>query len=218
MSEFTRAEVVRSRKRRRRVPAAIIAALGGSALLSLSLTGTLSGFVASIANSTNTAATGTLIMQEQNSGQTVTCLSTDGGSISTNAATCTTINKFGGSTTMVPGGTGITTDITIKNTGTATASTFSLTPGATCTKSNNGTLNGTATDICDKMNIAITSDGTSVFSGTLEDLAGHAAFALSSVAPGASVPFRFVVTLDSTAGNTYQGLAASVPLTWSFAS
>lgn len=205
-------------KRLRFAPVALLAGIFAAVLLSLSLTGTLSGFAASITNSSNTAASGTLFMQEQNAGATVTCLSTDGGSVSTNAATCATINKFGGSTTMTPGNT-VNTAISIKNTGTAAASTFTLTPGSTCTQSNNGTANGTATDLCGKMNLVITSGATTVFSGTLNSFKGAAASAFTmpaAPAAGASVPFNFAVTLDSSAGNTYQGLAASVPMTWTF--
>ncbi|RFA10301.1 hypothetical protein B7R54_14600 [Subtercola boreus] len=207
-------------KRLRFAPIAVIAGVAGAVLLSLSLTGTMSGFVASITNSANTAATGALVMQEQNSGVTVTCLSTDGGSVSTNAATCATINKFGGSTTMTPGNT-VTTPITIKNIGTVAATTFTLTPGATCTQSNSGTLNGTATDLCSKLNVVITSGATTVFSGTAATLAGATAASFTmpaAPAAGASIPFSFAVTLASTAGNTYQGLQASVPMTWSFSS
>ncbi|MFZ6991796.1 hypothetical protein ACO0E1_07860 [Curtobacterium sp. RRHDQ66] len=205
-------------KRLRFAPVALIAGIFAAVLLSLSLTGTLSGFAASITNSSNTAASGTLVMQEQNANASVTCLSTDGGSVSTNSATCSTINKFGGSTTMTPGVT-VNTPITIKNTGTSAASTFTLTPGATCTQSANGTQNGTATDLCSKMNLVITSGSTTVFSGTLASFKGAAASAFSmpaAPAAGASVPFNFAVTLDSSAGNTYQGLAASVPMTWTF--
>ncbi|WP_144760899.1 hypothetical protein [Curtobacterium sp. 9128] len=205
-------------KRLRFAPVALIAGIFAAVLLSLSLTGTLSGFAASITNSSNTAASGTLVMQEQNANASVTCLSTDGGSVSTNSATCSTINKFGGSTTMTPGVT-VNTPITIKNTGTSAASTFTLTPGATCTQSANGTQNGTATDLCSKMNLVITSGSTTVFSGTLASFKGAAASAFTmpaAPAAGASVPFNFAVTLDSSAGNTYQGLAASVPMTWTF--
>lgn len=205
-------------KRLRFAPVALIAGIFAAVLLSLSLTGTLSGFAASITNSSNTAASGTLVMQEQNANASVTCLSTDGGSVSTNSATCSTINKFGGSTTMTPGVT-VNTPITIKNTGTSAASTFTLTPGATCTQSANGTQNGTATDLCSKMNLVITSGSTTVFSGTLASFKGAAASAFSmpaAPAAGASVPFNFAVTLDNSAGNTYQGLAASVPMTWTF--
>ena len=205
-------------KRLRFAPVALIAGIFAAVLLSLSLTGTLSGFAASITNSSNTAASGTLVMQEQNANASVTCLSTDGGSVSTNSATCSTINKFGGSTTMTPGVT-VNTPITIKNTGTSAASTFTLTPGATCTQSANGTQNGTATDLCSKMNLVITSGSTTVFSGALASFKGAAASAFSmpaAPAAGASVPFNFAVTLDNSAGNTYQGLAASVPMTWTF--
>lgn len=197
---------------------AVAAGVGGTSMLSASVASSNSAFVASINNSTNTAASGVLFMREQNSGATVTCLSTDGGTISTNASTCSTINKFGGSTTMVPGST-ISTLVNITNMGTVSASTFTLTPGATCTQSNNGTPNGSAIDLCSKMNVVITSGATNIFTGTLATLANHAAFTLGTpVAAGAVVPFTFAVTLDSTAGNTYQGLAAAMPLTWSFTS
>ena len=205
-------------KRIRFAPVALLAGIFAAVLLSLSLTGTLSGFAASITNSSNTAAAGTLIMQEQSANAGVTCLSTDGGSVSTNAATCSTINKFGGSTTMTPGVT-VNTPISIKNTGTAAASTFTLTPGATCTQSTPTAATGNATDLCAKMNLVITSGSTTVFSGTLASFKGAAASAFTmpaAPAAGVSTPFNFAVTLDPSAGNAYQGLAASVPMTWTF--
>ncbi|RAX44185.1 hypothetical protein DQ354_16555 [Arthrobacter sp. AQ5-06] len=209
-------------KRRHFAPIVLLAGLVGTVLLSLSLTGTLSGFVASITNSSNTAASGSLVMQEQSTGGVpATCLSTDGGSVSTNSATCSTINKFGGSTVMVPGGPAVTTAITIKNAGSVAARTFTLTPGTSCTQSLNGAQNGTATDLCAKLNVVITSGATTVFTGTAASLAGAPAAAITmpaAPAAGVSVPFTIAVTLDTSAGNTYQGLAASLPLTWTFAS
>lgn len=195
----------------------LVGGVAGTAALTYSISGTTSGFTASIQNDTNTAASGTLLMQEQNVGATVTCLSTTGtGSvIGTNTATCSTINKFGGSTTMVPG-TAVVTTATIRNTGTVSAATFTLTPGATCTQSANGSVNGTATDLCAKMQILIQQGTTTVFTGTLATLASHAAFSLGSLAPSTSSSFTYTVTLDATAGNTYQGLAASLPLTYTF--
>jgi hypothetical protein len=194
----------------------LVGGVAGTAALTYSISGTTSGFTANIQNDTNTAASGTLLMQEQNVGATVTCLSTTGtGSvIGTNIATCSTINKFGGSTTMVPG-TAVVTTATIRNTGTVSAATFTLTPG-TCTQSANGPTNGTATDLCAKMQILIQQGTTTVFTGTLATLAGHAAFSLGSLAPSTSSTFTYTVTLDATAGNTYQGLAASLPLTYTF--
>jgi hypothetical protein len=194
----------------------LVGGVAGTAALTYSISGTTSGFTASIQNDTNTAASGTLLMQEQNVGATVTCLSTTGtGSvIGTNSATCSTINKFGGSTTMVPG-TAVVTTATIRNTGTVSAATFTLTPG-TCTQSANGSVNGTATDLCAKMQILIQQGATTVFTGTLATLAGHAAFSLGTLAPSTSSSFTYTVTLDATANNTYQGLAASLPLTYTF--
>jgi hypothetical protein len=111
----------------------------------------------------------------------------------------------------------VVTTVNIKNIGTVPANTFTLTPGATCTQSNNGALNGTATDFCAKLGVVITSGSTAVFNGTAATLAGAAPITLATpVLPGASVPFTFTTTLSSAAGNTYQGLAASLPLTWTF--
>ena len=204
--------------RGRLVPATVVSSVVASALAVLTLSGSLSGFAASITNSTNTAGTGTLVMQESNATGTVTCTS-DSGGVSTNTATCAGINKFGGSTTMVPG-TPIATTVDISNVGTVPANTFTLAPGGSCTQSDNGSVNGAATDLCSQMTVSITvgTSTTPVFSGTLAALA-----ALSTpitlptpVAAGAKVPVTFTVELPSSAGNSYQGLQASLPLTWTF--
>ena len=120
---------------------------------------------------------------------------------------------------MIPGQT-VTTPVTIKNTGTVAASTFTLTPGATCAQSNSGAANGTATDLCAKLSVVITNTtaNTVVYSGTLAALAGSSAYTLPAVAAGSTTGFSFAVTLASSAGNTYQGLQASLPLVWNYAS
>ncbi len=209
-----------SPRHRRFTPAAVLAGAVGSVALAASMTGTLSAFTASINNTVNTAAAGTLIMQEQNATGSVTCNSTDLGTISTNAATCATINKYGGSTTMVPG-VPINTTISIKNTGTIAANTFTLTPTA-CTQTNNGTPNGSAIDFCTQLSVIIKSGTTTIFSGTAAGLATAGLVtlpaAISPVAPGTTVPITFTTTLAPTAGNTYQGLGASQGLTWTFTS
>ncbi|WP_375387090.1 hypothetical protein [uncultured Amnibacterium sp.] len=201
--------------RMRFTPLALTTVLLSAGLLSLSVTGTLSGFTAAITNSVNSAATGTLVMQEQNAGATVTCTSVDGSGITTNAATCSTVNEFGGTTTMVPG-TPVTTTVTIRNTGTLNASTFMLTPGGTCTQTSIATPAGTATDLCTKLTLVVKQDGTQISSGTLTAFAGSAAKNLTTVAAGGTSTFTFTVTLDAAATNAYQGLQASVPMTWTF--
>jgi hypothetical protein len=195
----------------------------GAVVLALSMNTSLAAFTASITNSGNTAAAGTLIMQEQNAAGTTTCLSTDGtgGTVATNAATCATINKYGGSTTMVPGQT-VSTTVSIKNVGTAPAASFTLAPGS-CTQS--GNVTGSATDLCAKLGLVLTQTvGTTTTTitsagSTLTSLASGGALTLAApVAAGATVTFTFAVTLASSAGNTYQGLVASQPLVWTFTS
>jgi len=209
-------------KRLRFTPLALTTVLLSAGLLSMSVTGTLSGFTAAITNSVNSAATGSLVMQEtgpDSTGAPITCTSTDGGSLN-NIATCATINKFGGSTTMVPGGAPVSTTVTIKNAGSVRANTFTLTPGTTCTQT--GTVSGSASDLCGKLKLTITQQGnaTNLFSDTLTNFAASAGtpIALPAVAPGDSATFTFAVTLDGSANNTYQGLKASMPMTWTFAS
>lgn len=213
---------VPARKRKWLSPASMLVAAGlvGAILMSLAMSNTLSAFVATITNSNNTAASGTVILQET-SGATI-CNSTDGtgNNVSNNAFTCTSINKYGGSTVMVPGST-VTTTLGFKNTGTATAASFALAPGA-CTQGVNGANNGTAIDFCSKLNVVISSGGTTIKAATAAALASGGAIIIPPAnipAPGgASVPFTVAVTLDATVGNTYQGLSASQPLVWTLSS
>lgn len=213
--------------RRRFQPVLILASVAAAAVLSLSMTGSLSAFVAAITNSTDTAGSGSVILQESgfdSAGTAETCTSTDAGSADINAASCSTINKYGGDLAMVPsngGGTTnqVTTTETFKNTGTATAASFILTPGL-CTQSTNGTPSGSAKDFCAKLNVIISVDGTVVQKTTAAALASGTAITLPVVpAPGgAAVTLKFTVSIDSSADNTYQGLAASQPLVWTLSS
>jgi hypothetical protein len=208
-------------RRRRLAPLVWLGSAAAAAVVALGVSGTLSGFTASIDNTTNTAATGTLLMSETDG--TATCYSngTAAGVPDTNAGTCATINKFGGSTTMAPGVAGPTVTVTITNNGNINANVFTLTPDAACTQTNNAatTAHGSALDLCAKLNVKIsTGVGTTgdVFTGTMAALGTHGAFTLPAVNGGANAVFTFQVTLDSTAGNTYQGLKASTGLTWAF--
>lgn len=209
--------------RARATPIALATGLVGTLVLSLSLTGTLSAFAASITNTTNTAGAGSLVMKETlvsstgpGSTSNAVCSSTDGGGLGTNAANCSTINKFGGDLGLTPDGASSSTQITIQNTGTGAAKTFRLVP-ASCTQSSPTSSTGGATDLCSKLRVAITSDSTNVFTGTAADLAAGGPIVLKNPpAAGATVPFTFVVTLDGSAGNSYQLLTASMPLTWQF--
>jgi len=217
-------------RRVRFAPAAIAAGAVGALLLTVSLSGTLSGFTAGINNTNDTASSGVLTMSETTTGTTpVTCTSTDSQTVSaTTAAQCTTINKYGAATLLVPGATGPTTSVVIKNTGTVTANTFTMVPAA-CTYAAVATPSGNATDICSQLTIVVTSGTgatpTAVFSGTLAQFAGASSgttpkltMPVSTLAAGASVQFNFTVSLSSAATNADQNLQASQPIQFNFAS
>ena len=220
------------RKRRRFAPLLLIAGVASAIVLSLSMTNTFSAFTATIINSNNTAASGTIILQEVNTatgGSTCTSNDTTGtpnasNSISNNSFTCSTINKYGGGTTMVPSNAAGTTNVstvnlTFKNNGTATASTFTLTPGA-CTVTPNGTVNGTdLTGFCSHLIVTITVGGTVVVS-KVNATALAATPAITLVVPNGATTVAAIVSvyLDSTSTNADQGLAASQPLTWTLGS
>lgn len=206
------------RPARRRVPTALLAGVLLSGALAVSVSPSLATFTATLTHGTDTVTSGTLVMSEtQSVGGSATCLSTTGGSVATNSASCTTINEYGGSLTLVPGGTSTST-VTITNAGTATASTFTLTPSA-CTQS--GDVSGSAADLCSKLTLAVTKtiSGTTttvVTAGTtLAAFSSGGAISLPAVAAGGAVSFTFTVTLP-VVGNAYEGLTASQPLTWQF--
>jgi len=220
-------------KRRRFTPLIIGTGLLCAAVLALATSGVLSGFTASITNSANSIGMGTLLMQE--SGQSVTCLSTAAAApISTNAGTCAGINKFGlANSNSVPGST-YTTSITIKNIGTVAASTFTLTPSG-CTSTTPAAGTGSDVAFCGKVLISIEDDSASA-SCLVGGTAGSACpatptatlsswttavdlnAAAGAVAAGASRVFKFTVLISSSADNSDQGLAASESLVWAFGS
>jgi len=219
------------RSRRKFIP--LVAALGAVAALAMAFSWTPanSGFTASINNSNNSVGSGTLLLSETQGA--TTCLSSAAGTVTVaNAGTCATINKFGGSTTAVPG-TSYTSTVVIKNTGTLPATTFTLTP-AGCTASANGAVNGTDTaGFCGKVNITIadtTGTATCVLPASATACAapsstttlasiGTTPIALAvPLAPNATRTFTFTVQIDNSATNAHQGLAASEALLWSIAS
>ena len=197
----------------------VIAGAISSALLAFSMSPTSSALAASIQNTISSAGSGTLTMQEANSTGATLCNSTDSGSVSTNNASCATINTYGANLNMVPGQT-VTTNITIANTGTLPATAFTLGGGA-CTQATNGSVNGTATDLCTKIKLVVMSGTKEIYNGTTAAFASATPNILTlmstaNVAPSAIVPFSFAVTLDGTAGNTYQGLKITQPMTFTF--
>lgn len=219
------------RRRFAAVPTGALVAAGvGSVLIAGSSVAVISGFTASITNSVNSVGSGALIMTETSGANT--CVSS-GSAVTSNTATCSTINKYGASTTAVPG-TSISTTVTISDTGTVAANGFTLTAG-TCGQSNNGAYNGTDASFCGKVDVTIQESGktacvfpasttaacpaTPTSAGTLASLSGTSpALNPVTVAAGASRTFVITVMLDNTATNADQGLLASQTLTWAFSS
>ena len=180
----------------------------GALLVAFTFTPTFAGFAASIQNTVNSASTGTLTMKETSG--------TDGAGAATNSATCSTINKYGGtSTPLVAGGPAQTTNITLQNTGSVAATSFSLNPG-TCSQSSvaGASMAGSATDFCSKVKVVIKSGSSTLFTGTAAQLQAGGAIDLlaklskATINAGESVPITFEVSLDASAGPQ--------PLTWTF--
>lgn len=191
-----------------------------SIAVAFSLTPTFAAIVASIQNSVNTAATGTLVLEEKGpnaSGVEQTCLSSTDAN---NTYTCETINKYGGTDptkVLLPGGTGNTTTLTFTNKGSLPASTFTVT-GGTCTSSPvPGASASGSSNLCDKVIVTIMDGTTQVYSGTATAFASAGAQTIAtSLAPGASKTLTVNAKLDASADATYQGLQISQPITWQF--
>ncbi|WP_409484280.1 hypothetical protein [Arsenicicoccus dermatophilus] len=196
-----------------RRPTLVTAGALGTAALALSASGTLSGFTASITNSTNTGGVGSLVMQEtgpDGNGGTATCLTT----ASATSATCATINKYGGDLNMntTSNATKVTA-IAIKNAGTMNAGTFTLTPGA-CTLTNTASNTG---DLCTEAVVTIKQDGTQIFTGTPAALASGGPLTLATTNVTAGGTSNVEITFATTAAtDAVQGESVSQPLTWTF--
>ena len=210
----------KARKPRRFAPLIVVAGLVGALAMSLAMTNTLSAFIATIVNTNDTAAAGSVVLQETNSDASTTCNSTDSTTVSTNSSNCATINKYGGSTTMVPSNSAGTTNtvnttVNFKNTGSSTATSFTMGFGA-CTQGRNGSTYGSATDYCSKLHVKVVSGSTVVQADTTAAALANTTVSVPVPAAnsGSTVPFTFTTYLDNSAGNTYQGLSASQPITW----
>jgi hypothetical protein len=191
-----------------------------SLVLLVGMTPTFGAFTASLSAIANNARGGTIVMQESDSSGTVTCLSTDGGGLSTNTATCSAINRYGGNVGMQPGE-GAVTATYIRNVGSLAASSFALTPGA-CVQSAPGPVSGSATDLCSKISVSITSGSATIFSGTAAGLGSVGAIdvlaqlGLPRFPAGYQAPFTVTTRMDAAVDNSYQGLMVSQPMTWTF--
>jgi hypothetical protein len=210
-----------------------VIALSGSAAVSLS------GFSAAVANTSNTFSSGTMQLQETQGA--INCYSTGtgaGGTVTaSNTGTCATINMLVGTLDQVPGGTPLTTTITMKNNGTSPASVESLVFGA-CSAAgasdNNAYVGSDTAGFCGKVDFSIgygtkclypanaaaacpatpTSSGTLAGAATLGTINQASAPPMVVLAAGATQAYTITVMLDGTTTNIDQGLTASQTMTW----
>lgn len=156
------------------------------------------------------APSGTLVMREQSHGHT--CTSDNNSQVTLDASSCAAVNELGDGAPMIPGHP-IINHITITNTGTTPAKTIALTAVGNCIQ----TPSSAVTDLCDKVFVTVTSGTTTVFTGTAKSLGHAAANQLRMPAPPAAqqaVEFTFTAILDPAAGNSYMGLEAQLPISW----
>jgi hypothetical protein len=200
--------------RMRFAPLVVASAVLSSAVLGLSATGTLSAFTASIQNQ-DAVTTGAISMKETDSAGTAGTACTS----STTGTTTCALNKYG-TNLLTPNAPTNTTTVLFTNTGTIPITAFSLTPDV-CTKT--GSASG---DICGGITVAVTckvgsASATSVVAAqTLTAFKNAGAVQVPAAcwpatSSGTTASFTFTVTLTGT-DNTYQGLTATQPLTWTF--
>jgi hypothetical protein len=217
--------------------AASVAAVGA---LALTATYTLGGFSATIANSASTFSSATIQLEEGNGA--TTCYSTGtgtGGSVAAaNTNSTCAINVLTGSLDQVPGGTALTTTITLTNVGNHNATMASLVTGAcsaAAASDDNGYVGSDTAGFCGKVDVTVantTSGATDkcVYPtqasacpalSSANTLAGLASTTfgttpMSALNASASATYLITVQLDSAAAtNADQGLTATLPFTWS---
>ncbi|MFL6160366.1 MAG: hypothetical protein ACJ72D_30120 [Marmoricola sp.] len=210
-----------SKDRRRR------AALWGSgaaaaAVLVLGVSGTLSSWTSAlITNDDNSAgATATYVALVETDGVSTCDTTTEPDN--TDAA-CSTINKYGGNSTMSPGDSEVV-DVTFSNPGSGDGLTFSYAPGACAPTNGAGGI-----DLCSDGDLTVTvscSTGTSFTIGAVVPALGQSAApgALTTrswtstpalaAASASSVTCRFTTALDSSAPPVDAGSQVSQPVTW----
>jgi hypothetical protein len=217
-------------------PAALVwgACAVAALVLVLGSTGTLSSWTSAIiGNSNDTVATAkAVILREVGPAPaTTTCNSSDAA---TNSFTCTTINKYGGTTTPLNPGDTINVDVTFTNIGAKNGSTFQLAPGS-CTQSPTaGSGTPAAANVCTNGDLTVAvscSPGSTYSAGTAWNAGSDLAYAAAApptatkshtgtagdLNAGASWTCRFTVALSASAGVTDQNVTLSQPLTWTLA-
>jgi hypothetical protein len=206
---------------------ALAASLAATAALGLTATATLGGFSATINNDTSTFSSAT-IQLEESQGSTH-CYSTGTGTGATVTAsninsTCT-INALIGTLDQIPGGTALTTTLTLQNVGNKSATVASLVTGA-CTSAAasdaNGYVGSDAAGFCGKVDVTVanTTAGATDQCVYPTQLAACPALSNTNTLAGlASTTFNAVPISTIIAGGTATYVVTvaldTTPFTWS---
>lgn len=207
----------------------VLAAAGAvsAVVLALGISGTLSSWTeAVLGNDDNHADSATSVVLEETGPGATTC--TTSGTAS-NTATCSTINKYGddgaaatGVTALEPGDS-ISTTVTLTNTGSGDAATFTLTPGACSATYHSGTNSGQAPapldDLCSQLTVAVSCDDAgavnvlSVAAVALGTFSG-AQTITGGLGSGDAVDCTFTVALPAATAANYGGQTVAQDLVW----
>lgn len=193
---------------------------GGSALAAgvmvLGVSGTLSSWTSAIVtNDGNDVASAAAVSLEESSGGVV-CVDT--AASATNTATCSTINKYGGTTTPLAPGQSQTVTVSLKNTGTGNGA-LTLDADA-CTSSAVAGSSGaepTAYPLCSQLRVALscTNPVTSFAAVTPATFAAETGpRVIAALGPNAATQCTFTVTLTATSPAGYASQVASQVLRW----
>ncbi|MFV0459940.1 MAG: hypothetical protein ACK5MT_14340 [Actinomycetales bacterium] len=179
-------------------------------VLAVGLNGTLSSWVtATIANDANTAAAATSVILTETDG-TATCSSTQNGGAG-NSYTCSTINKYGGTTTPLLPGDSQSVTVTMSNTGTGDGA-LALDAGA-CV----ATGGQAATDsLCEVATVAVSCPAgtTTKAPTTLATFDADSPTSVGGLTAGSSLSCTFTVSLPAGTSPVYSGQSLTQPLTW----
>jgi hypothetical protein len=201
--------------------------------------GTFATFTAQTSNTGNTFSTGSLVLgnrTQMTSGST--CLSTGAGSASevlANAKNCDTVITAGSGAGLAPGGSVVTGQVGIYNSGSLPINTLKLFADACGTTDNTAVAAGQRGigDACGKVNVSVfnftagtclvpsagscTNGSAPPTATTLQNFPATSAggfTAATNLAAGAVQTYTFAIQLDSTAGNSLMGRQATTTFHW----
>lgn len=212
-------------KRRRSAPVLWGSGALAAAVLVLGVSGTLSSWTSAIlTNGDNHAGTtGAVALQETGPDGTGAAFTCTTATSTDNTASCDQINKYGNGgvedTTLQPGDS-ISTSVTLKNTGSGDATTFTMAPGTCSSVYNTGSQLGATPaagdDLCTELQVAVACTGDATLTVAATNLAAFATtHTLATGLPsGGSTTCTFTVSLPADAPSRFSGQTATQPIVW----